>query len=103
MDEIPRTRFEPGMHILLFCILMLALASSARGQTQPSSLQMLREGVVLERALGPSDSHDFTVRLADGMSVLLGVQQLGVDVVVEVRAPDGTLLQAVDSPTGRTG
>jgi erythromycin esterase len=91
------------MHILLFCIVMLALASSAQGQGQPSSPRMLGEGVVLERPLGPSDSHDFTVRLAGGMSVLLSVQQLGIDVVVEVRAPDGTLLQAVDSPTGRTG
>jgi erythromycin esterase len=91
------------MHILLFCIFMLALASSAWGQAQPSSPPLLGEGVVLERPLGPSDSHDFTVRLADGMSVLLDVQQLGIDVVVEVRAPDGALLQAVDSPTGRTG
>ena len=91
------------MHILLFCIVMLALASSARGQTQPSSPQILGEGAVVERPLGPSGSNDFTVRLADGMSVLLSVQQLGIDVVVEVRAPDGTLLQAVDSPTGRTG
>ncbi len=91
------------MRTLLFCILLLALAPSARGQAQSSSPQTLGEGVVLERPLGPSDSHDFTVRLASGMSALLSVQQLGIDVVVEVRAPDGTLLQAVDSPTGRTG
>jgi erythromycin esterase len=91
------------MRILLFCILMLATAPSARSQAQPSSPRTLGEGVVVERPLGPSDSHDFTVRLADGMSVLLSVQQLGIDVVVEVRAPDGALLQAVDSPTGRTG
>jgi erythromycin esterase len=64
---------------------------------------MLGERAVVERSLGPQDSHDFTVRLADGMSVLFSVQQLGVDVVVEVRAPDGKLLQAVDSPTGRNG
>ncbi|HEX8244434.1 MAG TPA: erythromycin esterase family protein [Longimicrobium sp.] len=31
------------------------------------------------------------------------VRQMGVDVVVEVRGPDGALLDAVDSPTGRTG
>ncbi|HET7552494.1 MAG TPA: erythromycin esterase family protein [Gemmatimonadaceae bacterium] len=91
------------MPILLFCILMLALAPSARGQAQPSSPDTLGKGVVLERPLGPSDSNDFTVRLDSGMSVLLSVQQLGIDLVVEVRAPDGTLLQAVDSPTGRTG
>src|SRR5690242_12870056 len=66
------------MRILLFCILMLATAPSARSQAQPSSPRTLGEGVVVER-------------------------QLGLDVVVEVRAPDGALLQAVDSPTGRTG
>lgn len=91
------------MHILLLCILMLALAPSAQSQAQPPSPDILGEGVVLERPLGPSDSNDFTARLAGGMSVLLSVQQLGIDVVVEVRAPDGTLLQAVDGPTGRTG
>ena len=89
--------------LLFFYILMLALAPSARGQAQPSPPEILGEGAVLERPLGPSDASDFTVRLTGGMSVLLSVQQLGVDVVVEVRAPDGTLLQAVDSPTGRTG
>jgi Erythromycin esterase homolog len=89
--------------LLFFYILMLALAPSARGQAQPSPPEILGEGAVLERPLGPSDASDFTVRLTGGMSVLLSVQQLGVDVVVEIRAPDGTLLQAVDSPTGRTG
>lgn len=91
------------MRTLPFCILMLALAPPARGQAQRSSPRMLGEGVVLERPLGPSDSSDFTVRLAGAMSALLSVQQLGIDAVIEVRAPDGKLLQAVDSPTGRTG
>ena len=72
------------MRILLFCILMLATAPSARSQAQPSSPRILGEGVVVERPLGPSDANDFTVRLGGGMSLLLSVQQLGIDVVVVI-------------------
>src|SRR5262245_50116431 len=93
------------MILLLVGVSSLADMTSAQGEVPPSPSQPEAVGKdsVVERSIGPSLSHDFTVRLKRGMSVLLAVQQIGVDLVVEIRDPDGHLLQAVDGPTGRTG
>lgn len=58
---------------------------------------------VVDTSLAPAEAHDYAIRLRRGESAVLAVRQIGVDVVVEVRGPDGRLLDAADSPTGRTG
>jgi erythromycin esterase len=84
-----------------FVALLSAIASVAHAQ--PSRIESLGKGAVVERALDANTAHDFSVRLSRGMSAELIVQQIGIDVVVEIRAPNGRLLEVVDSPTGRTG
>lgn len=91
------------MYMRLYLILALAGAASAQGQAPPSPTAALAKGLVVERALGPLESHDYAVQLTRGMSVLLTVQQIGIDVVVEIRRSDGRLLEAADGPTGRNG
>lgn len=53
--------------------------------------------------LEPAQLHDYELHLSRGQSADVVVRQKGVDVVVELRAPDGTLIDAIDGPTGRTG
>ena len=57
----------------------------------------------IERTLAKGSADDYSIQMAAGESALVIVKQEGADVVVEVRAPDGTLLDSVDSPTGRNG
>jgi hypothetical protein len=63
----------------------------------------LASGSVHDVTLQPGASHDYEVQLGRGESAQIVVRQQGVDVVVEVRAPDGKLIDAVDGPTGRNG
>jgi Isochorismatase family len=53
-----------------------------------------------ERTLSKGSS-DYSIALAAKESALIIVRQEGVDVVIDVTAPDGSLLDSVDSPTGR--
>jgi erythromycin esterase len=53
--------------------------------------------------LPPGATHAYEVRLKRGESAEVIVEQKGVDVVVELHAPNGTLLDEVDAPTGRNG
>ncbi|HEX8170775.1 MAG TPA: erythromycin esterase family protein [Thermoanaerobaculia bacterium] len=53
--------------------------------------------------LSPGGADTYDVKLRRGQSADVVVQQQGVDVVVELRAPDGTLLDEIDGPTGRNG
>jgi hypothetical protein len=57
----------------------------------------------VETTLPPGAAHRYEVSLKRGQSADVVVQQKGVDVVVELRAPNGALLDEVDGPTGRNG
>jgi erythromycin esterase len=74
----------------LLMLLVLAATSLAPNVMQPATLD-------------PGQVHDYELRLARGQSADVVVRQKGVDVVVEVRTPKGTLIAAVDGPTGRGG
>jgi len=59
--------------------------------------------LLLATLLTPRASNDYEVALRRGESAEVIVHQHGIDVVVELRSPRGTLLDAVDGPTGREG
>jgi hypothetical protein len=63
----------------------------------------LLAGSSREVALQPGETHEYTLPLHRGESVQAVVRQQGVDVVVELRDPAGTLLDVIDGPTGRNG
>ena len=63
----------------------------------------LSRGLAFDSSLAPGSAHRFSLRLGKGESANVVVRQMGVDVVLEVRAPDGSLFTTVDSPNGRNG
>jgi erythromycin esterase len=72
----------------------------------PASAQAprpLSSGLAFDSSLAPGAAHRFSLRLRKGESANVVVRQIGVDVVLEVRAPDGSLFTTVDSPNGRNG
>lgn len=64
----------------------------------------LQPGVPIERTLGPTQVHEFTVVNAKANSVVqLVVEQKGIDVVVKISTPDGKALTECDTPNGEEG
>ncbi|HWT13137.1 MAG TPA: erythromycin esterase family protein [Allosphingosinicella sp.] len=57
----------------------------------------------VERAIGPGEVYEASLRLRRGESADIVALQQGIDLVVDLFAPDGALLQSVDSPNGRNG
>jgi tetratricopeptide (TPR) repeat protein len=57
----------------------------------------------LERALRGGQEHAFTLALRTGQLLSLEVVQKGIDVVVEVRDPQGQTRLQADSPSGTSG
>ncbi|MGD9560831.1 MAG: erythromycin esterase family protein [Pyrinomonadaceae bacterium] len=57
----------------------------------------------LETALKFGENHQYSIQLSSGQSAEVLVKQQGIDVIVELRSPAGTLLDSIDSPTGRNG
>ncbi|MBW8878636.1 MAG: CHAT domain-containing protein [Acidobacteria bacterium] len=89
-------RLRPPFRPLAWGLLGGALLAAA-----PSS--SLRPGEPVERDLAAGESQVHQVELSAGRPWLLTVEQRGIDVVVEVSAPDGKRLAAVDSPLDRQG
>jgi erythromycin esterase len=83
---------------------LVAFAISALPATaQSPRARQITPGLVLDTTIAVGAAHDYAIRLATGESVDLAVVQTGVDLVVEVRSPDGALMAIVDSPNGRSG
>jgi enterochelin esterase-like enzyme len=63
----------------------------------------LTPGLNQEQSLGPADNHIYTINLSEGAAVLGEADQHGVDLVIDIFAPDGKLIRTVDSPNGAEG
>jgi CHAT domain-containing protein/Tfp pilus assembly protein PilF len=63
----------------------------------------LGAGAVVRRDAAPDDVHRYDLRVAEGEFLAIDVEQQGVDVALELRAPGGDLVTAVDSPNGERG
>ena len=83
--------------------LKAALLGGALAAAAPGSGIELVPGRPATVDLGPAGTRDAAVELRRGESAEIAVLQQGIDVVVEVRSPAGTLLHTVDSPNGRQG
>ena len=59
--------------------------------------------ILLATLLTASTPNEYELPLKRGESADVVVHQHGIDVVVELRSPRGTLLDVVDGPTGREG
>src|SRR5687768_17159338 len=80
--------------------LVLGLAGDALGPgaVEPPRIQA---DAVLSRSLSSGEVQRFRLTLASGDYARLEVAQQGLDVVAAVRAPSGSPVVEVDSPTGR--
>ena len=85
---------------LCACVLTTALHSPAATAQAPVTLE---RSTTLEETSTPGTSHQYELRLKRGESAELVVHQRGVDVVVDVKGPEGKLLNSIDGPTGRSG
>jgi hypothetical protein len=66
----------------------------------PTTLQV---GTPIERTLGPGQSQEFTITLAENTFVQLVVEQRGVDVIVRILSPEAKTIGEFDSPNGNDG
>ncbi|HVG20122.1 MAG TPA: CHAT domain-containing protein [Blastocatellia bacterium] len=64
---------------------------------------MLEPGAPVEKELAGGQSHTFRVSVESGQFLRVIVEQQGIDVAVELRAPDDQALAAMDGPFGRRG
>lgn len=101
----------------LLVALCLLLPSACRRGPQPETGQetpaepsasteapprRLTPGTAIERRFDAGEAvHGYALELAAGEALEIRIEQRGVDVVAEVRGPDGGLLAQVDSPFGR--
>lgn len=79
-----------------FCVVCLATTVAAQDQT-------LQLNTPIERKLGPSDSHNYTITLEENTFAQLVVEQRGIDAIVKVSSPAGKSLGDFDSPNGADG
>ncbi len=87
--------------IFLILAVLAVCLTSTHAFAQPS--KQLQTGASFDVELKPSEAHSYSVSLKRGESARILVHQQGADLVVRVRSPQGTLLEEVDSPTGRIG
>lgn len=87
-------RLGYSLLIISLCVI------TARAQEQASALSLYSP---VERQLTGAQRHLYTLGLKHGQIAEVVVEQLGIDVVVTVSAPDGQRLFAVDTPTGAQG
>jgi hypothetical protein len=106
--------------ILLFAILLLAASSLqvsafalapqsnaakpvSTNNAPQSEVIKLELSKPIEREMKGGESHAYEITLEAGQFLDLVVDQRGIDVVVQVVAPDGKQLLEVDSPNGTQG
>jgi erythromycin esterase len=87
--------------LVQLCACLSATAFHSTATAQPPVA--LDRSTALEETSTPGTSHQYALRLKRGESAELLVHQRGVDVVVEVKSPEGKLLNSIDGPTGRNG
>ncbi len=77
-----------------------AKSSSATNQ---SAVRKLEVGKPIERELKGGESHTYEIVLEPGQFLNAVIEQRGIDVAVQVVAPDGKQVMEVDSPNGDKG
>lgn len=82
-------------------VLLIALPT-LNAQTQTNQT-ILEQGSTMERAIGPTDSHAYTITLGDEQYLQFVVNQHGIDLIVRVFSPTGKSLGEFDSPNGVEG
>jgi CHAT domain-containing protein/tetratricopeptide (TPR) repeat protein len=105
---------SPNYSILLALPIVFALGFPAgiratQQQTQATVPQedgkpiVLEPGKPMERELKGGEKHTYEIRARAGLFLHAIVDQLGIDVALNLYAPDGKLIASMDSPSGAYG
>lgn len=86
------------MHGRLTIVLLAGLVVAAT----PPPLRLSKNSTA-QLTFGGRDARAATIALRRGESAEVVVVQRGIDVVVSLKGPDGTLIDEIDSPNGRNG
>ncbi len=70
---------------------------------EQAEVRKLEAGKQIDRKLSGGESHTYELEIQAGQYLNVVVEQLGIDVVVQVIAPDGKQAMEVDSPNGIQG
>ncbi len=93
--------------LLAFAAFLLLLASNQISFSQTTATKpearKLELGKPIERELKGGESHTYEITLIANQFLNAVVEQKGIDVVVQVIAPDGKQILEVDSPNGDKG
>jgi CHAT domain-containing protein/Tfp pilus assembly protein PilF len=99
--------------VLAATILFSGISLAADGQqseqaksssaTNQSAVRKLEVGKPIERELKGGETHTYEIALEAGQFINAIVEQRGIDVAVQVVAPNGKQLMEVDSPNGDKG
>jgi len=74
------------------------------GQTMPPGATIeLTAGFALQRTLGPSDEHVYTVAMESGAAIIGEADQEDVDILIEIYDSNGGKIARLDSPNGTQG
>jgi CHAT domain-containing protein/Tfp pilus assembly protein PilF len=93
-----------AFRLICFILLLTQLSVFDSAQTKPDATsQPLEPGKPIERELKGGEIHIFSFVAEANQLLNLLVDQRGIDVVVELIAPDGKQLREVDSPNGTQG
>lgn len=79
--------------------ILFLISPFARGQES----QPLSSGLSVERSLGTSERHVYTVSLEDGAAIIGHIEKHGVDLAIEVFGPEGNLISTLHSNAGAEG
>src|SRR5215213_3783890 len=105
----------PNRQAVLLCLFILfSLSLSARPAssapafslaliTQTETPQLLEPGTPIEKDLAGGQAHTFRVPVESGRFLRVIVEQQGIDVRLEIIAPDDQALAEMDGPFGKRG
>src|SRR5687767_1435672 len=88
------------MHNRIWSAVTIALSIAVAAMAQATVIDRTS---TIERELKPGELHHYSLPMQQGHLARINIVQIGVDVIVDVRDPKGTIIDSVDGPTGRTG
>src|SRR5712672_3135733 len=100
MDATNPSRRIFNLFLLIALLSRLVLSQGSRPTNDVQALELKRP---IERAMTTGEVHSYSVQVTAGQVLDVVVDQRGIDVVVNILAPDGTTLMELDSPNGTEG
>lgn len=92
-------------HLIFPVLIILSVWTSSYPMTNPKLQRGIEliDGMKKKRTIKPTEEHTYYAELKNGMAVLGQVQQIGIDLVIDVKEPGGRQIKQLDSPNGDSG